>query len=42
MRNFKGQTMKTKLLDILAMLAAALFMGYMVAEFLTGIDPFYK
>jgi hypothetical protein len=34
--------MKTKLLDILAMLAFGVLIGYMVAEFLTGIDPFYK
>ena len=34
--------MKTKLLDILAMLAAGVAIGLLVAEFLTGIDPFYK
>jgi hypothetical protein len=34
--------MKTKLLDILAMLIAGVALGLLVAEFLTGIDPFYK
>jgi hypothetical protein len=34
--------MKAKLLDIFAMLAFGVLIGYMVAEFLTGIDPFYR
>jgi hypothetical protein len=34
--------MKTKLLNILAMLIAGVALGLLVAEFLTGIDPFYK
>jgi hypothetical protein len=34
--------MKAKILDFLAMLAAGVAIGLLVAEFLTGIDPFYK
>jgi len=34
--------MKAKLLDFFAMLAAGIAIGLLVAEFLTGIDPFYK
>lgn len=34
--------MKAKLLDIFAMLAFGVAIGLLVAEFLTGIDPFYK
>jgi len=34
--------MKAKILDIFAMLAFGVLIGYLVAEFLTGIDPFYK
>lgn len=34
--------MKDKLLDIFAMLAFGVLIGYLVAEFLTGFDPFYK
>jgi hypothetical protein len=34
--------MKAKILDIAAMLIAGVALGLLVAEFLTGIDPFYK
>ena len=34
--------MKAKILDIFAMLAFGVLIGYLVAEFLTGMDPFYK
>jgi|688.fasta_scaffold2191839_2 hypothetical protein len=34
--------MKAKLLDILAMLVFGIGLGLLVAEFLTGLDPFYK
>ena len=34
--------MKAKILDILAMLIAGVALGLLVAEFLTGVDPFYK
>jgi len=34
--------MKAKILDFLAMLAFGIALGLLAAEFLTGIDPFYK
>jgi hypothetical protein len=34
--------MKAKLLDILAMIVFGIALGLLAAEFLTGIDPFYK
>jgi hypothetical protein len=34
--------MKAKLTEWAAVVAFGVLIGYLVAEFLTGIDPFYK
>jgi hypothetical protein len=34
--------MKAKLLDLLAMLAFGVLLGWLAVEFLTGLDPFYN